>query len=73
MTEKIPVSPEHAPAEVTEKLPDIDAPEMVPVKLPISGELQLTASPATVQPVIVPVEKQGEPFIVMLPEEVVPD
>ncbi len=68
MTEKIPVSPKHAPVEVTEKVPDIDAPEMVPVKLPISGELQLTASPATVQPMTVAVEKQGDPSIVMLPE-----
>ena len=73
VTEKTPASPKHAPAAVTEYVPDIVAPEIVPVKLPISGELQLTAFPANVQPVTEAVEKQGEPLIVMPPEKAVSD
>jgi hypothetical protein len=46
---------------------------MVPVKLPISGEIQLTIFPSIAQLVIVAVEKQGEPVIVIMPEKVFSD
>jgi hypothetical protein len=65
--EKTPVSPKHAPDEVTEYVPDIVFSEIVPAKLPISGEVQVTEFPETVQEVSVAVEKQGEPLIVILP------
>ncbi len=53
-------------------MPEIEGPERVPVKSPIPGELQLTALPATVQPVMVDEVKQGEPVKAMVPEKSLP-
>jgi len=51
-------------------VPDIEAPEMVPVKLPIPGEFQLIVTPLTVPFTMGADEKHGEPDNVMLPENV---
>ena len=70
VNENVPVLPKHAPAAVMVYVPDIEAPEMVPVKLPIPGEFQLIVTPLTVPFTMGADEKHGEPDNVMLPENV---